>query len=32
MVSDPEQLLERVLASHEIRLKNGQYSNKYTAS
>ena len=29
MVSDPEQLLERVLASHEVRIENGQYPNKY---
>ena len=29
MVSDPEQLLEQVLASHEVRIENGQYPNKY---
>jgi len=29
MVSDPEQLLEQVLASHEVRIENGPYPNKY---
>jgi hypothetical protein len=27
MVSDPEQLLEQVLASHDVRIENGQYFN-----
>jgi len=30
MVSDPEQLLERVLASHDVRIEDGQYSNTYS--
>jgi len=27
MVSDPGQLLEEVLASHDVRIEDGQYSN-----
>jgi len=26
MISDPEQLLEQVLASHDVRIENGQHS------
>ena len=27
MVSDPEHLLEQILASHDVRIENGQYLN-----
>ena len=27
MVYDPEQLLEQVLVSHDVCIKNGEYSN-----
>jgi len=30
MVSDSEELLEQVLASHDVRIENGQYPNKST--